>query len=404
MNGLRRRLLAVAIVLGALVAVAPAIQALVPWPESDADRQKRHRQVLDDKTPSAQDVIDVAGAPMDVNRGKDGSTLLSYCVTEVDDDEGYAAGAWRLYDRKGKVRAEAAYHTDQWEAPGSCDGSSSFITVEGGFLHESDDFAGPFFLGPAGKRHLTRSKKPLEHRRGDVLLDRPDQVMLFRRSNLTLAPAKGIRRIAEPDFSASEMDGQGTIWGYPQTTAPDTRLSWVTRRGHGHRETRSLPGELRGGDLDARGGTVAVVLEKRLGREVTGEDKRRFAGLFLSVDNGKSWRTLRNSARAPLGTLATPGKEVDVQVLGDGRVLLVPYDEDGPTYSNRKTTTPPLLADSPENRSFHKVTRPTPHLHRIFARGNTLYGIVDAANSYNLVEGEGLWLSHDGGRSWSRFP
>lgn len=36
--------------------------------------------------------------------------------------------------------------------------------------------------------------------------------------------------------------------------------------------------------------------------------------------------------------------------------------------------------------------------------GTTLYGIADATTAtYDLVKGEGLWISRDGGREWRRY-
>ena len=162
----------------------------------------------------------------------------------------------------------------------------------------------------------------------------------------------------------------------------------MVRREDGRpQRSRDLPDRLLGEDIDAHGGTAAVPLEKPIGRDDT-----LFTGLFVTTDDGKSWRTLRNSARLPLDEFKRGLSETEVRVLDDGRVLVQGDDAT------------PLVADTPANLSFHKIEEPA-DLRSVFTIGNTLYGIADAKfPSYGHVDGEGLWRSQDGGRTWSRFP
>ncbi|MFD5231135.1 hypothetical protein ACFWJ5_21875 [Streptomyces qaidamensis] len=63
---------------------------------------------------------------------------------------------------------------------------------------------------------------------------------------------------------------------------------------------------------------------------------------------------------------------------------------------------PLLHADDRGNSAFHELR--TPATFTSFAvAGTTLYGIADATTAtYYLVEGEGLWISRDGGDEWRR--
>ncbi|MBP8537050.1 sialidase family protein [Streptomyces sp. MK37H] len=386
---LRRTVLPAVLVVIPFLALMLGVFVLVSS-QSTEDREKRYRQVLEDPTPSAQDVTEVAGAPSDVVSGEDGSTLLSYFAADVEDDEGFAASAWRLYGPDGDVLAEDAYHTDSWEAGGSS--STSFTAVPGGFLHLSDatypEDDGDFFLDPRGKRHPVRSSHTaLGFRTGDVVLSLPygDPKMLFRPSQRTVAPAKGLPRTR--DLDSYVVEDRGTVLGV-QVPEDDGPSRGVRRRGDRQR-SQELPyrATVRDGDLATRGDSAAVALQK----SADGSD-RRLVALFLTTDNGRRWTTLRNSAHVPLDVFTPGGDEVTVEILADGRVLL---DQGGDTS---------LLADTSHDNTFHRVTKPAEFV-RVLARGNTLYGIADAEDpSYDLVRGEGLWLSRDGGHTWSRFP
>src|ERR1044072_2721362 len=76
--------------------------------QSAADREKRYNQVIEDEKPRARDVIDVAADPYEALRTDDASMLLRYNATYVEDDEGPAANAWRLYGPDGDGVAEHA--------------------------------------------------------------------------------------------------------------------------------------------------------------------------------------------------------------------------------------------------------------------------------------------------------
>ncbi|MFI0774776.1 hypothetical protein [Streptomyces sp. NPDC021212] len=89
---LRRTAPAAILVLAALL--TPALVSC--GVENAADRKARYNKVIEDETPRAQDVIDIAGAPYEALRSDDGATLLRYNATYVEDDEGPAANAWRL--------------------------------------------------------------------------------------------------------------------------------------------------------------------------------------------------------------------------------------------------------------------------------------------------------------------
>ncbi|MGR3934877.1 hypothetical protein [Streptomyces sp. BRA346] len=373
---LRRTAPAAALVLASLL--TPSLVSC--GVQTAADRKARYNKVIEDGTPRAQDVIDIAGAPYEALRSDDGSMLLRYNATYVEDDEGPAANAWRLYGPDGDVIAEHAEHMDLVE--GEFEDPGPFYAVPDGFVFLPSVKDG-FFLDVRGKRHPVRSsKKPLAFGRGDVLLGGGKK--LLRSSTHTVAPAAGVPSTRGLTFT--DLDERGVAWGVRQ---PDWSEPYrVTRREDGRPErSRDLPDRLLGKDIAARGGTAAVPLEKPIGMDDT-----LFTGLFVTTDDGKSWRTLRNSERLPLDEFTKGLSEIEVQVLDDGRVLVQGDDAT------------PLVADTPANRSFHKIKEPA-DLTSVFTLGNTLYGIADAdAPSYDHVDGEGLWRSQDGGRTWNRFP
>ncbi|MEU0844216.1 hypothetical protein ABZ370_32720 [Streptomyces sp. NPDC005962] len=373
---LRRTASGAALVLVSLL--TPAL-ASCGSPQTAADRETRYTRVIEDETPRARDVIDVAGAPYKALRSDDGSMLLRYNATSVEDDEGPAANAWRLYGPDGGIVAE---HAEHMVAEDETDDPGPFYAVPDGFVFLPSVKDG-FFLDVRGERHAVRSsKKPLAFGRGDVLVD--GRKKLLRTSTHTVAPATGVPTTR--DLTFTDFDERGTAWGVRQPEGSEPYR--VTRREDGRpQRSQELPDRLLGEDIDAHGGTAAVPLEKPIGRDDT-----LFSGLFVTTDDGKSWRTLRNSDQLPLNEFKPGLSEIEVRVLDDGRVLV---EGDDAT---------PLVADTPANRSFHKITEPA-DLTSVFPLGNTLYGIADSGiPSYDHIDGEGLWRSQDGGRSWNRFP
>jgi hypothetical protein len=368
----------------ALVLVSLLTPALASCgsPQGAADRETRYTQVIEDETPRAEDVVDAAGAPYEALRSDDGSMLLRYNATSVEDDEGPAANAWRLYGPDGEVVAE---HAEHMQVEGTNEDPGPFYAVPDGFvflpsLKAPED---GFFLDVRGKRHAVRSsEQPLTFGPGDVLVG--GGKALLRTSTHTVAPAAGVPTTR--DLTFTDVDERGTAWGVRQPEGSEPYR--VTRREDGRPErSRDLPHRLLGEDIGAHGGTAAVPLEKPIGRDDT-----LFTGLFVTTDDGNSWQTLRNSDQLPLNEFKPGLSEIEVRVLDDGRVLI---EGDDAT---------PLLADTPANRSFHKITEPA-HFTSVFALGNTLYGIADSdIPSYDHIDGEGLWRSRDGGRDWSRFP
>lgn len=66
------------------------------------------------------------------------------------------------------------------------------------------------------------------------------------------------------------------------------------------------------------------------------------------------------------------------------------------------------LADDSSNRTFHKVEHPA-RFTSLAVQGNAILGIADTHISdrgpdNELVANDGLWISKNGGRKWSRFP
>ncbi|MFD9467468.1 hypothetical protein [Streptomyces sp. NPDC060027] len=80
-----------------------------------------------------------------------------------------------------------------------------------------------------------------------------------------------------------------------------------------------------------------------------------------------------------------------MQVFSDGRLLV---GEEGGRY---------WFADDHTNSHFHEL-KTLAKFTSLTVDGTTLYGIEDAATAaYDLVKGEGLWISRDGGREWRRY-
>ncbi|MEU9056808.1 hypothetical protein AB0D37_41605 [Streptomyces sp. NPDC048384] len=360
-----------------LVAAASAVLALTacgpggPDDESSGGREAKYKRVIEDPRPQPADVIEMAGAPTAVVRAGEGSLLLTYDAGNVEDDEGPAASAWRIIDPDGATVAQHAEHTDA-EAT-----QAAFRGVTGGFVRvpPGEGADGAYALDVRGKRQkVVITGTLLRSRPGDVLLAELEPTLIYRPATRTVAPPAGVPQ----DAVRLAVDERGTIWSLDQslTEEPD-RVLW-------QRDGRTLgstvvPKPYAGGVLVARGGTAALSL-------IRGES---VAGLLVTTDSGKHWRTVLGGGVAWRDLKRGPESLV-LEVLDDGRLLL--GEEDGRYW----------LADDHTNRAFHQLKTPAAFT-SLTVHGNTLYGIADATTAtYSLVKGEGLWISRDGGRAWRR--
>lgn len=335
------------------------------------DREARYRRVVEDPHPRPADVIEAAGAPTGVARADDGSLLLTFDAGNVEDDEGPAASAWRIVGPDGRTVAEHAEHGDA-EAV-----RAEFKGVPGGFVRaptgESAD--GVYVLDVHGGRHAVDiSHTPLRTRPGDVLLAEPEPTLVYRPATRTVAPPAGV----PADAVRLAVDERGTAWSLDQslTEAPDRVVRQRDGRTLG---STAVPRPYAGGALTARGGTAALSL-------LQGDDVR---GLLLTTDGGGHWRTVLGGV--PWRELKRGPEFLVLDLLADGRLLV---GEEGGRY---------WLADDRSNGAFHELR--TPATFTSFAvDGGTLYGIADATTAtYDLVKGEGLWVSRDGGGEWRRL-
>jgi hypothetical protein len=306
-----------------------------------------------------------------VARADDGSLLLTFDAGNVEDDEGPAASAWRIVGPDGRTVAEHAEHGEA-EAV-----RAEFKGVPGGFVRvpagESAD--GAYALDVRGRRHAVDvSGTPLRTRPGDILLAEPEPALVYRPATHTVAPPAGV-----PDDAVRlAVDERGTAWSLDQslTEAPDRVVRQRDGRTLG---STAVPRPYAGGALTARGGTAALSL-------LQADDLR---GLLVTTDAGGHWRTMLDGG-VPWRELKRGPEFLVLELLADGRLLV---GEEGGRY---------WLADDRGNRAFHELR--TPATFTSFAvAGTTLYGIADATTAtYDLVEGEGLWISRDGGDEWRR--
>lgn len=112
-------------------------------------------------------------------------------------------------------------------------------------------------------------------------------------------------------------------------------------------------------------------------------------GLFVTTDDGEHWRTVLAGGVAWKDLKRGP-ESLTLEVLADGRLLV--GEEDGRHW----------LASDRTNSAFRELRTPTTFT-SLTTDGTTLYGIADATTAtYDLVKGEGLWISGDGGRGWRR--
>ncbi|MFE7273448.1 hypothetical protein [Streptomyces sp. NPDC057623] len=337
---------------------------------SSADREARYKRVIEDPHPSPADVIEAAGAPTGVVRAGDGSLLLTYDAGNVEDDEGPAAWAWRIVGPDGRTVAEHAEHGDA-EAP-----LAAFKGVSGGFVRVPAEGAGEAYrLDARGKRHsLVITESPSRTRPGDVLLAEPEPTLIYRPATHTVAPPADV-----PDNAVGlAVDERGTVWSLDQPLTDDpNRVVW--QRDGRTLGSRDVPKPYTGGVLAARGGTAALSL-------IQGDGVR---GLLVTTDGGGHWRTVLGGGIA-FGELKHGPEALVLQTLSDGRLLV---GEEGGRY---------WLADDRTNSAFHELRTPAGFT-SFSVDGTTLYGIVDATTAtYDLVAGEGLWISRDGGREWRR--
>lgn len=359
----------------AAVSAALALAACGPSGSDDrgpGDREARYRRVIEDPHPRPADVIEAAGAPTGVARADDGSLLLTFDAGNVEDDEGPAASAWRIVGPDGRTVAEHAEHGDA-EAV-----RAEFRGVPGGFVRvpagESAD--GAYALDVRGGRHTADiTGTPLRTRPGDILLAEPEPTLVYRPATRTVAPPAGV-----PDDAVRlAVDERGTVWSLDQslTEAPDRVVRQRDGRSLG---STAVPRPYAGGALTARGGNAALSLLQ--------DDAAR--GLLVTTDAGGHWRTVLGGG-VPWRELKRGPEFLVLELLADGRLLV---GEEGGRY---------WLADDRGNSAFHELR--TPATFTSFAvAGTTLYGIADATTeTYDLVKGEGLWISRDGGGAWRRY-
>lgn len=339
-------------------------------------REARYMRVLKDPHPSPADVIEAAGAPYGVARADDGSLLLTYNAGNVEDDEGPAATAWRIVGPDGRTVAEHAEHADAENVPPRYKG------VPGGFVRAPSDEGDSDLhaLDVRGKRmKVVVSKTPEGTRPGDILLGDPYPARVYRPATHTVAPVSG----ALDDVNQVVVDERGAVWSLrqPLTDVPE---SVVRQRDGRTLGSTAVPKPYWGGVLTARGGTAALAL-------LQGEDESQSVrGLLVTTDDGEHWRTVLGGG-IPWQKLKDFPDFGVLELLADGRLLV---GEEGGRY---------WLADDRTADAFHELK--TPAIFTSFAvDGTTLYGIADATTpSYDLVKGEGLWTSRDGGREWRRY-
>jgi hypothetical protein len=337
-------------------------------------REAKYKRVIEDPHPQPADVIEAAGAPTGVARADDGSLLLSYDVLNVEDDEGPAAFAWRIVGPDGRTVAEHAEH-------GNAEATrTAFKGVSGGFVRvpSGEGAEGAYLLDVRGKRHkVATTDTPMRTRPGDILLAELEPTLVYRPATRTVAPPAGV----PDDAILHALDERGTVWSLEQfLTDEPNRVVWQRDgRTLGSRAVPKASSDA-GGILVAGGGTAALSLTRS-------EDVR---GLLVTTDDGAHWQTVSDGG-IPWRALKGGSVSMILELLTDGRLLV---GEEGGRY---------WLADDRTNRAFHELK--TPARFTSFAGdGTTLYGIADATTStYDLVKGEGLWISHDGGRAWKQY-
>ncbi|MCX4912002.1 hypothetical protein [Streptomyces sp. NBC_00687] len=358
-----------------VVAAASVALALTACSGSDGgrpgSREAEYKRVIEDPRPVPADVIRAAGAPSGVTRADDGSLLLTYYISNVEDDEGPAASAWRIVDPDGRTVTEHAEHADAEE------GQAAFKAIHGGFIRvPSGGAEETYALDVHGKRRkIVVTEAALRTRPGDILLDAPEPILIYRPASRTVAPPAGVWENA----IRIAVDERGTVWRLEQPVAEEP-FSVVWQRGGRTLGRTIVPKPYRGGALAAQGGTAVLSLTK-------GHSTR---GLLVTTDGGAHWRTILGGG-IPFSALQRGPEWLVMQLFADGRLLV---GEEGGRY---------WLADDHTNSHFHEVKTPA-KLTSLTVNGTTLYGIADATTAtYGLVKGEGLWISRDGGSEWRRY-
>ncbi|WP_244190513.1 hypothetical protein [Streptomyces caeruleatus] len=357
----------------ALTACGPDVSSGVGVGDGAAgDREARYRRVIEDPHPSPADVIEAAGAPTGVVRADDGSLLLTYRADNVEDDEGPAATAWRIVGPDGRTVAEQAEHANAEAA------APAFKGVRGGFVRvpPGEDAEGAYALDLRGeRREVVVTGGTSAPRPGDVLLAEMEPSLIYRPATRTVAPPAAVPE----DAVSLAVDERGTVWSLNQPLTEDPER--VVRQREGRTlGSRAVPKPYTGGTLVARGGTAALSL-------IHGEAVR---GLLVTTDGGAHWRTLLDGG-IPFRDFEHDPESLVLDLLADGRLLV---GEEGGRY---------WLAADRANRAFHELRTPAAFT-SLTVEGTVLYGIADATTAtYDLVKGEGLWISRDGGRGWRRY-
>ncbi|NEA63945.1 hypothetical protein [Streptomyces sp. SID12488] len=370
----KRRARAIGLVAGTALALMTACGTGGSGDGEPEGREAKYKRVIEDPHPRPADVIEMAGAPYGVVRADDGSLLLTYEADNVEDDEGPAATAWRIVDADGRTVAEHAEHANAEDVP------PAFKGIGGGFVRvprdEGEGADGAWSLDVHGKQHQTvLTETPLRTRAGDILLAELEPTLVYRPATRTVAPPAGV----PDDAIRLAVDERGTVWSLDQPlTADPNRVVW--QRGARTLGSVAVPKLYTGGVLAARGGTAALSL-------IRGEGVR---GLWLTTDDGANWRTVLAGGIGWKDLKGGPESLV-LELLTDGRLLV---GEEGGRY---------WLADDRTNSAFHELRTPV-EFTSFTVDGTTLYGVADATTStYDLVKGEGLWISRDGGRGWRRY-
>ncbi|MEI5522799.1 hypothetical protein WB401_06430 [Streptomyces brasiliscabiei] len=362
-----RRAAGLAAVAGAMAVALSACGQSASAEKGPESREEKYKRVIEDPRPSPADVIEMAGAPTGVSRADDGSLLLTYDAGNVEDDEGPAARAWRILGPDGRTVAEHAEHANAEDL------RAAYKGVPGGFVRvPPEEGTG---LDVRGKRHTVAiTETPARVRAGDILLSDREPALVYRPATRTLAPPADVAE----DSVGLAVDERGTVWSLEQPlTDEPNRVVW--RRDGRTLGSRTVPKTYSGDGLTVREGTAALSLS-------TDEGVR---GLLVTTDDGDSWRTVVDGG-IPWESLDGGSDLLILEVLTDGRLLV---GEEGGRH---------WLADDPTNQTFHEFETPATFT-SFTVEGTTLYGIADATTStYDLVKGEGLWISEDSGQTWER--